>query len=153
MKPLQWRHNDRDGVSYHRRLNCLRNRLFRCISQKTSKLCVTGLCVRNSPVTGELSTQKASNAENASIWWRHHRTGTNYINISSPMFRESQLAYIPQLVWKKISMASYKMRYDIRWTAYNTKMTKNVSHNINSQNILTWVRYFFFIRVHDLWRC
>ena len=24
------------------------------------------------PVTGEFPTQKASNAENASIWWRHH---------------------------------------------------------------------------------
>ena len=28
-------------------------------------------CVGNSPVTGELPTQRASNAENASIWWRH----------------------------------------------------------------------------------
>ena len=30
-----------------------------------------GLCVGNSPVTGEFPTQMASNAENASIW-RHH---------------------------------------------------------------------------------
>ena len=37
-----------------------------------SKLRVTGLCVRNSPVTGEFPTQRASNAENVSIWWRHH---------------------------------------------------------------------------------
>ena len=41
-------------------------------SQKTSKLRVTDLCVGNSPVTGEFSAQRASNAENASIWWRHH---------------------------------------------------------------------------------
>ena len=27
----------------------------------------------NSPVTGELSTQMSSNAENISIWWRHHK--------------------------------------------------------------------------------
>ena len=26
---LQWRHNERDGVSYHRRLDCLPNSLFR----------------------------------------------------------------------------------------------------------------------------
>ena len=26
----------------------------------------------NSPVTGEFSSQRASNAENVSIWWRHH---------------------------------------------------------------------------------
>ena len=40
--------------------------------QETSKLRVTGLCERNSPVTGEFPARKASNAENASIWWRHH---------------------------------------------------------------------------------
>ena len=27
---------------------------------------------RNSPVTGEFPAQQSSNAENASIWWRHH---------------------------------------------------------------------------------
>ena len=41
-------------------------------SKKTSKLRVTGLCAGNSPVTGEFSAQKVSNAENVSIWWRHH---------------------------------------------------------------------------------
>ena len=46
--------------------------LFRCRSKKISKLCVTGLCAGNSPVTGEFPAQMASNAENASIWWRHH---------------------------------------------------------------------------------
>ena len=30
------------------------------------------LCVGNSPVTGEFPTQRASNAENISICWRHH---------------------------------------------------------------------------------
>ena len=33
---------------------------------------VTGLCVGNSPGTGEFPAQMASNAENVSIWWRHH---------------------------------------------------------------------------------
>ena len=37
--------------------------LFRRRSKKTSKLCVTGLCVGNSPVTGEFPAQMASNAE------------------------------------------------------------------------------------------
>ena len=36
------------------------------------KLRVTGLCAGNSPVTGEFPAQSASNAENVSIWWRHH---------------------------------------------------------------------------------
>ena len=38
----------------------------------TSKLRVTGLCAGNSPVTGEFPAQRDSNAENDSIWWRHH---------------------------------------------------------------------------------
>ena len=41
-------------------------------SKKTSKLRVDGLYEGNSPVTGEFSAQRASNAENVSIWWRHH---------------------------------------------------------------------------------
>ena len=41
-------------------------------SKKTSKPRVTDLCAGNSPVTGECSAQMASNAENVSIWWRHH---------------------------------------------------------------------------------
>ena len=69
---LQWRHNERDGVSTHQPHDCLLNRLFRCRSYKTSKLRVTGLCEGNSPLTGEFPTQRASNAENVSIWWRHH---------------------------------------------------------------------------------
>ena len=70
---LHWRHNERDGVSNHRRLDGLLNRLFRRRSKKTSKLRVTGLCEGNSPVTGEFPSQMASNAENVSIWWRHYK--------------------------------------------------------------------------------
>ena len=69
---LQWRHYERNGVSNHQRLNCLLNLLSRRRSKKTSKLRVTGLCVGNSPVTGEFPAQRASSAENVSIWWRHH---------------------------------------------------------------------------------
>ena len=47
--PLQWRHNERDGVSNHQPHDCLLNRLFGRRSKKTSKLCVTGLCAGNSP--------------------------------------------------------------------------------------------------------
>ena len=56
-----------------------------CRSKKTSKLRVTGLCAGNSPVASEFLAQMASNAENVSIWLRHHvpfaancRTDTAY---------------------------------------------------------------------------
>ena len=48
------------------------NRLFSRRLKKTSKLTVTGLCEGNSPVTGQFAAQMVSNAENVSIWWRHH---------------------------------------------------------------------------------
>ena len=63
---LQWRPNERDGVSNHR----LHDYLLRCRSSKTSKLRVTGLCVGNSPMTGEFPAHRTSNAEDVSIWWR-----------------------------------------------------------------------------------
>ena len=46
--------------------------LFRRRSKKKSKLRVTGHFEGNSPLTGEFPVQMASNAENFSIWWRHH---------------------------------------------------------------------------------
>ena len=68
---LRWRQNGRDSVSNHQPQDCLLNRLFRCRSKKTSKLRVTGLCVGNSPGTGEFPAQMASYAEKVSIGWRH----------------------------------------------------------------------------------
>ena len=59
---LLWRHNGPDGVSNHQHRDCLLNRLFRRRSKKTSKL----------RVTNEFPAQRVSNAENVSIWWRHH---------------------------------------------------------------------------------
>ena len=54
--PLQWRHNERDGVSNHRRFDCLLIRLFKRRSKKTwSKLRVTGICEGNSPHKGPVT--------------------------------------------------------------------------------------------------
>ena len=69
---FQWRHYGHDSVSNHLPHDCLLKHLFRRRSKKTSKLRVTGICGGNSPVPGEFPAQMASNAENISIWWRHH---------------------------------------------------------------------------------
>ena len=66
--PLQWRHNGWDGVSNHHRLDCLLNRLFGRRLKETSKLCVTGICDGNQPVSGGFPSQRASYAEKVSIW-------------------------------------------------------------------------------------
>ena len=83
---LQWRHNERDGVSNHRHHDYLLNRLLRRRSKKTSTLRVTCLCAGNSPVTGDFPAQRASDAENVSIWWRHHvysMISTNWSHLKS----------------------------------------------------------------------
>ena len=82
---LQWRHDGGDFVSNHQPHDCFLNRLFRRRSKKISKLRVTGLCAGNSPVTGEFPALRAGNAENVSIWWRHHVTKTKQ-NKSASLF-------------------------------------------------------------------
>ena len=72
------RHNGRDGVLKHQPHDYLLNRLIRRRSKTTSKLRVTGLCAGNSPVAGEFPAQRPRNAENVSIWWRHHIVLINY---------------------------------------------------------------------------
>ena len=86
---LQWRQNERDGVSNRQPHNCLLNRLFRRRSKKTSKPRVTGLCEGNSPVISEFPTQRASNAESVSIWWRHHENCPICENVSQHPYSQS----------------------------------------------------------------
>ena len=76
------------------------NELIMRRSKKTSKLRVTGLCAGNSPATGEIPSQMASNAENVSIWWHHHgcyclRQINGYLAIRrlNKMLLDMKLAY------------------------------------------------------------
>ena len=84
---LRWRHNGRDSASNHQPHDCLLNRLFRRRSKKTSKLRVTALCAGNSPGIGEFPAQMASNAENVSIWCRHH--------VKGGIFKKNEVLYEP----------------------------------------------------------
>ena len=71
---LQWRHDGRNGVSNHQPHDCLLGRFFfRRRLKKTSKFRVTGLCGEFT-VDPWFLAQRASNAENVSIWWHHHAT-------------------------------------------------------------------------------
>ena len=103
MNTLQWRCNERDGVSNHQLHDCLLNRMFRCRSKKASKPSDTVLCEGNSPVTDEFPAQRASNVENVSIWWRHHE----FINvISISMITQSTRKWLTgkqqiQLIYKR----------------------------------------------------
>ena len=94
-RPLQWRHTERDCVSNHQPHDCLLNRLFRRRSKKTPKLRIIGLCEGNSPATGEFPAQRASNAENVSIWWRQHAVGIHPMNYVHAWFA----SYCGSLWW------------------------------------------------------
>ena len=82
-------------------------------SKKTSKLRVTGLCEENSPLTGEFPAQRASNAENVSIWW---------CNQSYPTFRQ-QNPFICLFSWTSgWQPATFIKRSLFTW---NHKVSKN----------------------------
>ena len=69
---LQWRHNGHDSVSNHQPHDYLLNRFFQTQIKENIK------APRHWPLCGKFSgdgkfpAQMASNAENVSIWWRHH---------------------------------------------------------------------------------
>ena len=117
---LPWRHNQRDGISNHQSHDCLLNHLFRCRSKKTSKLRVTGLCVGNSPVTSEFPAQRASDAENVSIWWRHHESNSSVHHCSWLLMirdpRCDQVISLPCLRWQNCPNSLAHGRYN-----YNSK--------------------------------
>ena len=76
---LQWRHNGWDSVSNQQPHDCLLNHFFLRADQRKHQSSASLAFVWgihrwpvNSPVTGEFPAQMASNAENVSIWWRHH---------------------------------------------------------------------------------
>ena len=57
-----------------------------CSVTDQRKIRVTGLYEGNPTVTGRFPSQMASNAENISIWWRHHESDSNkysYETVSS----------------------------------------------------------------------
>ena len=91
---LHWRHNGRNGVSNHQPHHCLLNRLFSPRSRKTSKLRVTGLCAGNSPGTGDFPAQMASNAEDVSIWWRHHELNKHVLSTKANSTKTQEVLFI-----------------------------------------------------------
>ena len=67
---LRWHHNGRDSISNHQPHDCLPF-IQTQIKENIKAPCHWPLC-GNSPGTGEFPVQMASNAENVSIWLRHH---------------------------------------------------------------------------------
>ena len=113
---LRWRQNGRDGGSNHQPCDCLLNRLLRRRLKKTSTLRVTGLCAGNSPVTGEFPAQMASNAENVSIWWRHHEfcLGWGLLELSS-LISPLVFVKVPVKIFESQSCLIDVIADELRW--------------------------------------
>ena len=160
---LQWRHTGCDGVSNHQPHDWLLNRLFRRRSKKTSKLRVTGLCVVNSPVTGEFPAQRDSNAENVSVWWRHHVDNVTHLprsewsivqtvrsyperNESSP---ERWSHYIMYTIWsfnqpsQEIQSWLYRKIFGFQTTSFIPTANALFMFNINKSSLVSRFSYFW----------
>ena len=127
--PFQWRHYGTDGVSNHRRYDCLLNRVFRRRSRKISKLRATGLCTWNSLVTGEFPAQKASYADNVSIWWRHHAlisTGLSLYTLSNCFAISHRPRYLVSLALMPCSLQNFKTI----WQSRDTLWVKEISRSL-----------------------
>ena len=164
--PLQWRHNGHDGVSNHQPRGCLLSRLIRCRSKKPPKLRVTGLCVENSPGTGQFLAQMASKAENVSIWWCHHAVqwwiyecpGLNkYMMMSSNgnIFRVTGLLcgvfigdrWIPQ----SPATGSFDVFFDLRMNCINSSLPEQNGHQFANdifKCIFVKEKFVFWLKFH-----
>ena len=114
---LPWRHNECDGVSNHQPHDCLFHRLYRH-TKKTSNLRVIGLFEGNSPVTGAFPAQRASYAENVSIWWRHHG-----MNFHHGWYHTAVETDCVQHSPKKLHSLSLMFPFTLFWT---TNLTQNL---------------------------
>ena len=137
----------RTCVSNHQPHHCLLNRLFRRISRKTSKLGIAGFCAGNSPVTGELPAQMASNEENVSIWWRHQ------VPKWCPcykLFGDLQCTHLYKYLYKN-SIFFHKRVYTM-FKVYNIMENVLVAKNCSSlmqtcslcgAKLKTWFQFYF----------
>ena len=110
-------------------------------SKKTSKFHFTGLCEGNSLVTGEFPAQRASNGENASIWWCRHISWpqTHFGIRTTPGGGINKIvdamAMIPTLVrWNFcIEIAPMVCQRNVSFTAH--LFTKCLSKGINQKHV------------------
>ena len=88
----------------------------------------------NSPLTGEFSTQRDSNAENVSIWWRHHARGKFYpllISILTDVMKNTSRYTVGTLVVRYMHEDT-PYRTLIRWVIWlSPKQSRGWRHNVD----------------------
>ena len=136
---ILWRHRAYSQIYHYRDViigamasqinqphDCLLNRSFWRRSKKTSKFCVTGLCGGNSPVTGELPAQMASNAKNVPFddvimhKWDLIKTLSIFVSDGNYLWLHRTVPYPPRLphyTWQTPSSVTH-VNSDNRRTVY-----------------------------------
>ena len=102
---LQWRYDERNGISNHQPHVCLLNCLFRRRSKKISKLRNTVLCAGNSSVTGEFPAQRASNAEN----WIDHSLHLGMDSLQTDLGSLSGFMELWYVFWECLESNGHKI--------------------------------------------
>ena len=105
--PLQWRHNERDGVSNHGVL------LSPGADQRKHQHSAP-LAFVSRP---DIPSQRASNAEKVSIWWRHHDCGVSAgtMIMASAAFHYSQWAMCLKCPGARLSEAHAHLSNSLQW--------------------------------------
>ena len=94
--------------------------------ESKKKFLVTCLCEANSLVTGEIPAQRASNAENVCIWWRHHVYVFSNSRASLIVwFMSDELSSFNRISAKCIT---YDISQDLRWVWISTSHLRCWSH-------------------------
>ena len=137
---LQWRHDEPDGVSSHRRLDFVLNCMFRRRSKKASKLRVTGFCEGISPVSGEFPSQRPVTRKIFPLRWRHN----DHAGVSN---HQPHGCWLNRLFRRKSKKTS-KLRFT-GLCAGNSPGTGEFPAQMASyaENVSIWWRH------HAIWRC
>ena len=143
--PLRWRHNGRDGVSDHRGLDCLLNRLSRRRSKKhqssASPAFVRGIhrWPGNSPRKRPV-TQKKFPFDDVIMWWCFADTGTI---VALAQCYEGRIAY-----WSLILRIPFT---DLSMVLFITTQNISVLNQTQVKLICNWLCTVRFTQLGNIW--
>ena len=132
MRSLQWRHNEHNGMSNYRRLDCLFHHLFRRISKKTTKFRVTILCEGNSSHKGSV-TRKMSSFDDVimALSWCSEE-----IKPKRDLSFRTNLSLNVEILWNTLPHYPTSV-FCLLWGRTN-RMTKLRYHG---RRLLTWINF------------
>ena len=135
---LQWLYYECNDVSNHQCHERLINLLFRRRSKKTSKLHVSGLCGRNSSVTGEFPHKGPVTQKFFSIWCHHVENCMNFIQscwLIDSMLDPHWLRWWV-IAWSAPKYYLKQCRFIVNWILRKTSVKfESIQENLFENNV------------------